>query len=178
MKKIFVFILFCISFYFLKAQVPKIPDNFIETPIPKIYSNEWYKLNYSRESYPIKKDKDELIIEEKEKGERSELKVKGGKLIGIDEGEWGGGLFFRTPNLQEKLLVIKPGNTRDLFKFKNKIYFIQGLAHLTISEGSLYELNRIKNKFTYKKITDFDDAPFAITEFNNKFFVISYKTFT
>lgn len=171
-----ILLLFPICFYGFSQEI-KIPDNFVEASIPKLYSGDWDSLNHSKDIYLGKQNKEELIIEKKGKGERSELEIEGGKLIGIDEGEWGGALYFRTKNLQEKLIVIQPGNTVDILKFKNKIYFIQGLSHMGISDGALYELKRIKNKFTCIKVTDFDDAPAAITSFQNKILIISHKNF-
>ena len=176
MKSITLIFLILVNVFTFGQEI-RIPNNFTEIPVPTSFSRDWYSLNYESESYPIQESKGKLIIEKKEKGHRTDLEIEGGKLIGIDDGEWGGGLYFRTKNLQEKLVEIKPGNIVDIFTFNDKIYFTQGLAHMGINEGALYELKRIKNKLTYTKIADLGDAPAAITSLKNKIFIISFKNF-
>ena len=41
----------------------------------------------------------------------------------------------------------------------------------------MYELSYQNNKFTYKKILDFEDCPEAYTIFENKIYIASYQNF-
>lgn len=176
MKSITLIFLILVNIFTFGQEI-KIPDNFTEIPVPISYSQEWYLNNHKSESYSLKKQNEKLIIEEKEKGNKVDLEIEAGKIIGINNGEWGGGLYFRTKKLQKKPVEIKPGNIVDIIKFKNKIYFTQGLVHMGINNGALYELINQKNSFTYFKMAELGDAPAAITSFENKIFIISHKNF-
>ncbi len=41
-----------------------------------------------------------------------------------------------------KEIEIKEGNIKFVFDFNGKIYFIEGLAHLSYSEGAIFELKK------------------------------------
>ena len=77
----------------------------------------------------------------------------------------------------QKNIEIKSGNIKFIFKFKDKIYFIEGLAHLGYSGGALFELDAKDNKFTYKQLINFDDAPEAFTIYHDKFLIATHKNF-
>ncbi|MCU7612872.1 hypothetical protein N0B16_00300 [Chryseobacterium sp. GMJ5] len=156
-----------------KAQEIKIPNNFIEDSIPKVESKEWFALNHSNDCYVVKKDSNRLIVEKTiYHEENSELEIEDGKLIGEDKGEWGGALYFQPKRNKEKTIEIKFGNVVDIFKFQNKIYFIEG----SDIWGSLYELKR-DSVFTYKKIESFGDALKALTIFNDIIYIVSHQSF-
>ncbi len=180
MKKILINLSIFV-FYFLiscaNVNTVKIPENFSERNIPKSFSKDWYELNYSNDDYLVKNIKNNLVIEKTKYRNNSELIISNGKLFGSNGGEWGGELFFIPNNKELKKIKIKDGNIVDIFKFQNKIYFIEGLAHLSISEGALYELEINNNTFNFEKLIDFEDAPAAITTYKNKIYVASHQNF-
>jgi len=149
-----------------------IPPNFKEYTIPENYSKDWYELNHSPNDYSVKIVDGKLVVDKIKPTSGSELKFKGGKLIGKNHGEWGGELIFESKNKEIK--KIKSGNIVKIFEFQNKIYFIEGLAHLGISEGTLFEL---KDNLDYVKLFDFDDAPEAIEVTKDKIYIASHKNF-
>ncbi|WP_435525233.1 hypothetical protein [Chryseobacterium indoltheticum] len=70
------------------------------------------------------------------------------------------------------------GNIVDIFKFKNKIYIAEGLAHLASSSGAIYELTKNGDKFTHRKVLNFEsDAPAVIANFRDKTYMVSNKSF-
>lgn len=153
----------------------EIPKNFKEVEIPKKDSEEIRKLNYSQNEYKVKYENEKLEVEKFTSDRNTELKIKSGILKGFNHGEWGGKLSFQ-PN-DKKEIEIKSGNIKFIFNYNNKIYFIEGLSHMSINEGFLYELQIEKNKFSYKKIIDFEDCPEAYTIFENNIYVASYESF-
>jgi hypothetical protein len=108
---------------------------------------------------------------------RCELKIIDGTLVGENNGEWGGQLTFKPKDTTKKALEIKRGNIKFIFSFKNKVYFIEGLAHMSYSEGAIFELNTTNNNFTFTKLIDFDDAPEAFTIYKDKFLIATHKNF-
>ncbi|HKL93282.1 MAG TPA: hypothetical protein VJ871_08400, partial [Bacteroidales bacterium] len=63
------------------------------------------------------------------------------------------------------------------FEYNHKLYFIEGLAHLGMSRGALFELNRTRKKFNYQKIFDFEDAPAAFTFLDGKLLIAGNRNF-
>ncbi|MFH6937026.1 hypothetical protein [Flavobacterium sp. FlaQc-30] len=152
-----------------------IPKNFKEIPIPKKNSDEIRKLNYSKNEYKVKYENNKLEVENYTPNRNTELKINNGILKGYNHGEWGGQLLFRSNDNKET--EIKTGNILFIFNYKNKIFFIEGISHLSINEGFLYELEIEGNKFSYKKVLDFEDCPEAYAIFDDKIYIASYQNF-
>ena len=172
----YIILLFvCINF--TSCGQSNIPEKFKETEIPKKNSEESRKLNYSQNEFQVKFENQKLKVQEYKYDRETKLEIENGILKGFNRGEWGGKLTFQSNNKNEKEIEIKNGNVKFIFKYNDKIYFIEGIAHLSISEGFLYELSYQKNKFTYKKILDFEDCPEAYTIFENKIYIASYQNF-
>ncbi|KFC23663.1 hypothetical protein [Epilithonimonas lactis] len=169
----FLLLLFIVSCTNQKSI--SIPENFSENKIPKLYSDEWYILNNSNDDYLVKNENGKLVVEKTKYRNSSKLNILGGNLIGENGGEWGGKLSFKSNDNSLPVKKIKSGNIVQIFKFQKKIFFIEGLAHLSTSEGELYELN--PKDFSYKKLIDFEDAPEAVTTYKDKIFIASHQNF-
>jgi hypothetical protein len=154
-----------------------IPKEFVETVPPKVGSDEWYPLNYSQNEFGVRIIDGKLDIKKVREINKCELKIAGGTLIGINRGEWGGQLTFKPDDTTKKAVDIKRGNIKFIFNFKGKVYFIEGLAHLSYSGGAIFELNTTDNNFTFTKLVDFDDAPEAFTIYNDKFLIATHENF-
>ena len=158
------------------GQKPVIPEGYTETTPPKVGSKEWYLLNHNLNEFQVKIVEDKVVVEKKVRP-KCNLDLPDGALIGIDKGEWGGELKFVPTDTTKETIKIKDGNIRFLFTFKEKIYFIEGLAHLGYSGGALFELDTSANNFSYKKRIDFDDAPQAFTIYRDKLLIVTFEGF-
>ena len=154
-----------------------IPKNLVETEIPKVSTDKWRELNYARNEFGVKIIDNKLNIEKVKERNTAELKIDGGNLIGINRGEWGGKLSFVPNDKDKKEIEIKEGNIKFVFEFNDKIYFIEGLAHLSYSGGAIFELKKDGENFTYKNIMEFDDAPEAFTIYGNKLLIATHQNF-
>lgn len=154
-----------------------IPSPFVQTEPPTPYSNEWSLLNQSNNEFEVRNIQGNLEIQKTKEVNRCELKLPNGALIGIDNGEWGGQLKYIPNDTTAKIVEIKGGNIKFIFAFKDKIYFIEGLAHMTYTGGALYRLDIVNNKFSCAKIISFDDAPEAFTIYKDKMLIASYENF-
>ena len=174
------FVLTLLTFFSLtscgQTQV-LIPKEFIETVPPKVGSSEWYPLNHSRNEFAVKIIDGKLEIEKVDEVNKCKLNIQNGKLIGVNRGEWGGTLTFVPTDTTKSNIEIKRGNIKFIFTFKDKIYFIEGLAHLGYSGGAIFELDTTDNKFTYLKLIEFDDAPEAFTIYDDKFLIATHERF-
>jgi hypothetical protein len=153
------------------------PEDFSEVKVSQVYSDEWHLGNGAMDSYKVSADKAKLIVIISEPSTHCGIRNKSGTLIGINDGEFGGALYFNSIDSTKKPIFIKYGNIKFLFVYKNKIYFIEGLAHKSFSEGAMYELNSVGDKFTYKKLIQFDDAPQAFTIYKDKFLIATQSGF-
>jgi len=158
----------------IKVDIPK---NLVETEIPKVSTDEWRVLNYARNKFGVKIIDKKLNIEKVKERNKAELKIDGGNLIGINRGEWGGKLSFVSNNKDKKEIEIKEGNIKFIFEFNDKIYFIEGLAHLSYSGGAIFELKKDGENFSYENIMEFDDAPEAFTIYGNKLLIATHRNF-
>lgn len=168
---LFIFILLAFS----NCGTNDLPKNFVEQPIPKNESPEKRELNSSRREFSVEILENALKIDSVRHNFYSKLKIPTGILRAKDNGEWGGKIEFISND--NKIINIKNGNVKFVFQLNNKIYFIEGLAHLGINEGELFELKYTKNIFTYKSLHKFEDAPEAMSIFQNKIYIAGYKNF-
>jgi len=154
----------------------KIPDNFTEIAPPKPFSKAWDSLGYSLNDFEVQIVNGELHTSPI-KHQINDLKIKSGLLRAINHGEFGGELIYIPDDKPKKPIKIKDGNAKFLFSLNNDIYFMEGLAHLGIDEGALFEIDTTSQPFSCKQIIDFGSSPEAFTVFENKVFVVTNKYF-
>ncbi len=154
-----------------------IPKEFVETVPPTAGSNEWFSLNHSQNEFGVSIIEGKLDIQKVREVNKCDLKTTGGTFVGINNGEWGGQLAFKPEDTTKKAVDIKRGNIKFIFNFKDKVYFIEGLAHMSYSGGAIFELNTANNNFTFTKVVDFDDAPEAFTIYQDKFLIATHENF-
>jgi hypothetical protein len=76
-----------------------------------------------------------------------------------------------------KQLLVKFGNVKNIFSFKDSTFFLEGLDHMGFDEGSLYKLQLKKDSVSYIKILDFGDAPHAIAIHRDTIFMATFTSF-
>jgi hypothetical protein len=103
-------------------------------------------------------------LDDKEKykmrGRRSAIKVDDGYLVAFWRGEFGGDLYWFSDDGKDRKSV-SPAMIVQFFKRNNKIYAIEGLAHMGISDGSIVELKKEKNAWTISEYLRLPFAPYA-----------------
>jgi len=170
-KNLFILLLFI----FVSCGRDNLLKNFIEQPIPVDGSSEKRELNASKKDFSVEIYEEKLKIDSVRHNFFTKLKISNGILKTQDKGEWGGKIEFISDD--GKTVNIKKGNVKFVFQLNNKIYFIEGLSHLGINEGQLYELEHTTNGFSYKSILKFEDAPLAMNIFENKLYIAGFKSF-
>lgn len=100
-------------------------------------------------------------LDEKERlkmrGKRSVLKVEDGYLVAFWRGEFGGVLYWFAENGKERKFV-SFAMIVQFIQRDNKIYAIEGLAHLSMSDGSIVEIKKVNKEW---KILEYLKLPFA-----------------
>jgi hypothetical protein len=154
-----------------------VPKEFIKTAPPKVGTDSWFTLNYSDNEFGVENKMGQLNVRKVKEVHKGELQLSNGKLVGEDNGEWGGSLTYVPADTTQSKKQIKAGNIKYIFRFKDNIYFIDGIAHGTISRGALYRLDTSDQKFVYAKVLDFDDAPEAYAVYSDKILIASHESF-
>lgn len=169
----------------LSQQTFKIPDNFVENPLPvDSVPNSLTVLNQSRFEIEVLMVDGQIRAQKKDFSKdvceddcNCKLKIKDGTLKGKNNGEWGGVLYYEPDNVNELNVRIKKGNVLYLFEMEDNLYVIEGLAHLGTSEGALFQLHRTGNVFNYSKILDFNDAPAVFLRRGSNLFIAGSGSF-
>lgn len=104
---------------------------------------------------------------------RAVKKVEDGYIIGLNSGEFGGGLWFLSNDGESSYEILPHRRTHQIFKFNDKLYVIEGLAHLALSNGNLLELTR-EGDWKVSKTYELPGTPdFIIRENDNVLIVTS-----
>jgi hypothetical protein len=157
------------------SQEYKLTD-FVETKLPKVSSDEWFELNHSRNEFKVFIDNGAIKIDKADEEKDAILEIETGRLVGSDHGEWGGKIEFIPKGTTDKKLI-KEGNVKFIFRFKSEIYFIEGLAHLSTSKGTMYRLDKKVDTFVPIKVIEFEDAPEAMCIFGDNILIAAHRTF-
>jgi hypothetical protein len=90
--------------------------------------------------------------------------VADGCLVGFNEGEWGGALYWFSPD-GKRSYRISDHQVVDFIKVGESIYAIEGLTHLTSSEGSVIHITRSNDRARWesRKWVKLPAAPEAVT---------------
>lgn len=143
-----------------------------------VYLNLENKIEYRR--YDFRRIKGtELpfkIIPNKEdkysfEGKQTNLKIKDGWLVGYDYGEFLGNLFWFNED-GTKYEKITTGNIKNIFEINGKIFITEGLAHLSMSRGQIFQIEKKNDNWIVEKKVELPAAPYATTLTKDKEFLI------
>ncbi len=179
MKNVFMYIILALLFTtpsYAQRSI-KVPSRFVETRPPATPSKAWHRLNASNKEFRVRNLEGALEIKHARPMNWTHLSISGGILKGVNYGEFGGSLTFTPDDNSQQPVEIKTGNVLFIFTLHNKIYFIEGLTHMSINRGALYELSRDGAHFTYKQLLDFDDAPEALAIYKDQLLIAGYSSF-
>ncbi|MGQ7944864.1 hypothetical protein [Flavobacterium sp. WC2509] len=179
--------------------------DFEKSEIPKVFSTEWRILNSSNKCFSIIANNDNIQVTKRTYSPILEYLLPEGKLIAIDKGEWGGGLYYK-PNdtinksfsvngverklkdtkwfpdsslnkLTKSTLSIMGGNIMSVFSFNGSLYFMDALAHMGTNKGVLYKIEQQNDSFLISKVIDFDNAPRVVYPIDDTIFVATFDRF-
>ena len=186
-------------------------DNFEECKIPEVGSKEWFEFNHSSDKeYIFTLESGKIKISKYEYHAYSEYNIPEGKLITINQGEFGGGLYYKPKDTTKSFYVngkngkdiqpkwfgglmisernpisklvkesklIQSGNVQFIFSFNDSIYFMGGLAHMSLNFGNLYSLKYSSDSFYINRILNLEDAPSAMYIYGQYIYLAGSKGF-
>jgi hypothetical protein len=105
-------------------------------------------------------------------GKRTYQKVENGWLVGFNRGEWGGGLYWFDEKGKNGYLI-RYAHVKEIFEIEKEIYVVEGLAHLSVSEGEIFKVKKEKEKWEEEKFMKLDESPQTIIlDKDNKFIIV------
>lgn len=98
------------------------------------------------------------------RGASAFVSVDDGWLIGFNQGEWGGALYWFSRDGKQNY-EISDHQIVDFFSLKDGFYAIEGLAHLSISRGSVIRIARSKGgaRWEATSVAKLPAAPEAVS---------------
>jgi hypothetical protein len=189
-------------------------DDFLAVPIPILESKELYALNNRyKEEFAVSIVKGKLQINKAAYTSTIEYALRGGKLLGINQGEFGGGLYYKPNDTTVKQLyingqprqanthgdpfrgglmippsnpitqlikgtiLIKTGDIKGIFTYKDSLYTVEGLAHMSSSFGSISKLDIKGDSVTGSRVLQLDDAPMTFDIYKGDIYIITLRRF-
>jgi len=163
LKSIIIFTLLSILSTFILADeiVNEMKKHgYIEKKVPKFLSKAWHKANSSSASH-VSIDKSLVISENNESTSNLIFDADTVKYIGVNHGEFGGGLYLNKYSEDEKPFF--NAIIQGLVPIKDDLYILSGLAHGNRSDGAIHVIRNFKKPSTPILITLLPDAPEAIS---------------
>jgi len=152
------FILACITGISFKVAAQNIPlSDFEETEIPAPYTTAWYPLNNSKTSFTVSIINKKLNVSKARRSDRIEYDLKEGKLYAINNGEFGGGLYYKPNDTTIKQIYVN-GNLQDkTVPMGNKIPMLAGVQYNEDRFGFLNGAIYLSHG-NYQKIFSFNNS--------------------
>ncbi|MFY2763380.1 hypothetical protein [Arenimonas sp. MALMAid1274] len=94
-------------------------------------------------------------------GAQQARKVSDGWLVVFNRGEFGGALYWFSPD-GERNYRISPHQVVDFFLVGKRLHAVEGLAHLGLSRGSVIALDRVKGQWQASTVAELPAAPYAV----------------
>jgi hypothetical protein len=88
-------------------------------------------------------------------------KVANGHLVGLDHGEFGGGLLFVSNDEREFYQLDDEFRVKAFFEINSKLYALEGLCHFLTRRGQIIEIYQ-EDLWTYKSVIELTQTPNVI----------------
>ena len=107
------------------------------------------------------------------KANRFVKRTPDGYLVGLNKGEFGGGLYFIKPDGLDGYEMAGYLNIRNIFEYKAKYFAIEGLAHLGGQRGQIIEIFKEDTLWKYKTLSALIEAPALITDYKGEKLIVT-----
>ena len=107
----------CIILFSIDCIAQTYPlSDFSNYATPKAFSDSWLRLDTSKKPFSVSIVSGQLQISDAINSSFKELPTKNGKILTLDLGEWGGGLYYTSNDITKKKFFVngKPVNVDDV----------------------------------------------------------------
>ena len=138
----------------------------------------WVGMNYADEEIGVFKSGNSICLKETSNENEYFFELEDGKLEVENYGEFGGAFNFIPSNSKKDTVKILETNVICVFRFKDEIYFLLGIAHMSDRGGILAKLIRKGNTFKYKSILELSSAPETMTIYKDRIIIAGHQNLT
>ncbi|MBB6609961.1 hypothetical protein H7F15_02835 [Pontibacter sp. Tf4] len=193
MRTILTFVLFISLAYSSKSQTIDL-SAWKQDSLPT--GERLYSANQSSNNWTFVKKGNKILIEENDfkpekgdnlpftqefiekhleeiKGNRFVKSVEGGYLVGLNRGEFGGGLLFVSDDGLTTYIIGRFLRIKEIFELDSKVYAIEGLAHLGSQTGQIIEIFKGDGIWKYKTLSKLSETPALIAKKDNQPIIIT-----
>lgn len=117
--------------------------------------------NHQEEPLPFEFTPSGFIEQMNMKGSKSVMKVDDGYLVGFDNGEFGGSLYWFSKDGKQKDKIARK-NIKQFVWRNNLLYAIAGLNHMGSDYGSIHLITNPNGKWAVKDYLTLPNAPMAV----------------
>lgn len=119
--KVMKTLLLLLCFYCIDCSAQSyLRNDFKESETPKIFSKEWKMIDSSGFDFEVSIVNDELVIQRYKYTPEPKYPVPGGLLIPLNDGEWGGGLFYKPNDSEKNIRFSVNGRSTHVEKYRSK----------------------------------------------------------
>jgi hypothetical protein len=156
-------------------------EKWVESDPLEVGSRRWSAANHDRDEWIVtlamghpqarlKNHKDDIPVplpfkieagpaKEGLHGRRQIVKVSDGWIVGFNAGEWGGGLWWFSPDGKQRYKIAK-ARVQGFVETKQGLLVMEGLAHISTFEGTIMTIKKNQNnKWESKILIDIKDKP-------------------
>ncbi len=138
-------------------------QGFYELKVPDVGSEQWSLANQDAEYFVETKGTASIVRKASPKEvdvTQITYQTNGVKYIGVDDGEFGGGLYLNS--YDAKKAPYMKGNIRALIPIGKDLYILEGLAHMGINRGSIHVIRNCATPSRPERMTLLPSAPEAV----------------
>ena len=149
---------------------------FVEAKAPEPRTKEWDK-TAKLLPYSVEVRKKVLVVKKgKYDYKRDPIIFEAGshKYIGINNGEWFGGLYLN--KVDENRAPLFKGNPQYLIKLGDDLYIFEGITHMGLDQGSIHVIRNYKKNTKPEKITLLHTSPTLVLLDEKRFVIVGYDS--
>lgn len=140
------------------------PSSAWKTTAPPGNDAQWRCANHARNEWRVQTDARGGLLFAAPPARRPEFSLRlpgGGRLVGIDKGEFGGSVDWVSDSGRERLQLLQT-NPVAFTQYRGDVYIASGLSHLGDEYGEVYRMHRLSpTRWQIDKVLDIDEAPTA-----------------
>jgi hypothetical protein len=153
-------------------------ESFKKVKTPIVNSDDWLKLNHSMNRITATSYKERLFLHEYNCCSQECIELTNGFLKAVDNGEFGGGLYFIPFDENKDEQEVFKGNIPFMFEYKSEIFAFAGGGHLfPEAKGLLLKIRLSDNKIEAEKVLEMSCRPQAFTISEDRILVAGHNKF-
>jgi hypothetical protein len=102
---------------------------------------------------------------------RSAKKIDNGYIVGINNGEFGGSLWFVSTDGLTSYQLSNRLNIVEIFEYQSRLFAIEGLSHMGFARGTLIEIY-LDSIWKFKVVKKLPNSPITIDRYKDHFVIV------